>query len=111
MSLTSTLLTAVPPLAPLVTAPLSPTATIGRCAVGVVWVAGTGVVTSVEVTLALLTMEPLLTSARVTVWVPVSTQVALTATVAQVWLFGVSWASLTTTLLRVTLPVLVAVIV
>ena len=63
------------------------------------------------VTTAVLRMLPASASAWVTVYVPTSWQVAPGATLAQVLLFGVISASLTTTLARVVLPVLVIVTV
>ena len=67
--------------------------------------------TSVLVALAVLTTSPACASAIVTTCVPDSTQVPPTATLAQVVLAGVSWASLITTLVSGTSPVLVSVTV
>src|SRR5687768_5252717 len=81
---------------------------------------GVNVIVSVSVTgvgVSFDTAEPVLTklpesnSACVTVWVPVKVQVASGASVAQVVLLGVRSGSLSTTLFRFTLPLLVAVTV
>ena len=67
------------------------------------------VVAPVAETEAVLAMVPAEVSCHFTRYVPVSTQVAPSATVGQVMLLGVSIGSLTTTFDRVTLPALVAV--
>src|SRR5689334_11532239 len=66
---------------------------------------------SLESALPVLVTLPAVTSAPVTVYEPDRTQVAPTATLAQVALAGVSSGSPTTTLVSVLLPVLVAVTV
>ena len=67
--------------------------------------------TSVLVALAVLTTSPAWASAAVTTWVPDSTQVPPTATLAQLVLPGVSCGSLTRTEVSATSPVLVSVTV
>ena len=69
----------------------------------------TGVGTSVELTCAVLAIDPLSISACVIVYSPLRIHVAPGARVAQVRLEGVVNGSETTTLVKVTLPVLVAV--
>jgi hypothetical protein len=71
------------------------------------WPPGGGVSTTV----AALRIVPALASAGVTRYVPVSTQVAPGTTIAQVVVFGVILSSVTTTLPRSMLPMLVTVIV
>ena len=67
-------------------------------AIGVVIVTVSAGGSSVVDTEPVLLIDPASTSAWVTTWVPVSTQVWPGATVAQVFEFGVSLASDTTTL-------------
>ena len=78
--------------------------------IGVVTSASAGAVWSLSAS-AVLRIWPAVTSAAVTTYVPVSTQVAFGATVAQLVVFGVTRLSLTTTLVSVAAPVFVIVTV
>ena len=96
------------PDAPLVAIGVSLVAVMMRVT-GVVTVAVAGVEISVDVTEPVLATRPAVASAAVTTCEPERTHVAFGASVAQVLEFGVSLASVTTTLFCVTVPEFVAV--
>ena len=98
------------PVAPFVAVGLLLVAIIMRVT-GVVTDEVTAVVTKVEVTEPVLTTWPAVASPAVTTCVPVRTQVAAGASVGHDVDVGVSNGSVTTTLVCVTVPAFVAVIV